>query len=379
MDINDYIDTSRFSKGQALLDLTYQNIYSEMCTQESNVPLLKTCYTSERTCEFVAFGDQEYIIYDQYIGQTLNMFNRIFYNSTDKFDSIVYAYKCFAEIFHYMGNIKMAALCAHAYILNRGEAKSFKKDVDINKRIRTTLLQEKFILLHEIYHWKFSRLSPRKRKRLVTKKRKAILFNLIFENEVPAKEAARTILDDAMKALPENELSKIKVSEQQIDMLAKELEENRQRDLDLQIKTVSKRDDLIEETLCDEYALKQLVKSEKDISFSEIFYITFIGIESLQTMTYMRNYVMNMDDNMSLLVMDSAIRKMAFRKCTARKMVKGIKFQELHEKTTEINMRFSEIIRDPIMFVATYNLKQLLELEIGEDEDVNLDELIYNI
>ena len=37
------------------------------------------------------------------------------------------------------------------------------------------------------------------------------------------------------------------------------------------------------------------------------------------------------------------------------------------------------MIRDPIMFVATYNLEEISKLEISEDEISNLDELIYNL
>ncbi len=53
MDINDYINASRFSKGEAFLDSAYQKIYSEMCVNDSYFPVLITCYTSERTCEFI--------------------------------------------------------------------------------------------------------------------------------------------------------------------------------------------------------------------------------------------------------------------------------------------------------------------------------------
>ena len=74
-----------------------------------------------------------------------------------------------------MGERKMAALCACAYVLNRESAKSFKNDVDLESRLRTTFLQEKFILLHEIYHWKFSQFSPEKKELLILEKRLEIL------------------------------------------------------------------------------------------------------------------------------------------------------------------------------------------------------------
>ena len=100
-------------------------------------------------------------------------------------------------------------------------------------------------------------------------------------------------------------------------------------------------------------------------------------------MTSMRIFVMDEHDNISQLITDSAIRKMAYRKmayrkCTAKNIVK-IDFEELHKRTTEINIHFSNMIRDPIMFVATYNLEEISKLEISEDEISNLDELIYNL
>lgn len=378
MNITDYIETSRFSKGKAFLDSTYQKIYSEMFVDDSYFPTLKTCYTSERTCEFIALENQKFIIYDQYIGQTLNMFNRLFYNSTHKFDSIVYAYKCFAEIFHYMGERKMAALCACAYVLNRESAKSFKNDVDLESRLRTTFLQEKFILLHEIYHWKFSQFSPEKKELLILEKRLEILKYWIYEGELPAKEVATAFLNDAMEALSDDEESEKMESEPYIEVLTERLEENREKENDLMFESIYKRDDLIEEILCDEYALKELVKFEENTPFSEIFCSTYIGIESLQLMTSMRIFVMDEHDNKSQLITDSAIRKMAYRKCTAKNIVK-IDFEELHKRTTEINIHFSNMIRDPIMFVATYNLEEISKLEISEDEISNLDELIYNL
>ena len=272
----------------------------------------------------------------------------------------------------------MAALCACAYVLNRESAKSFKNDVDLESRLRTTFLQEKFILLHEIYHWKFSQFSFKKKELLILEKRLEILEYWIYKEELPAKEVATAFLNDAMKALSDDEESEKMASAPYIELLTARLEENREKQNDLSFETIYKRDDLIEEILCDEYALKELVKSEENIAFSEIFCSTYIGIESLQLMTSMRIFVMDEHDNISQLMTDSIIRKMAYRKCTAKNIVKT-DFEELHKRTTEINIHFSNIIRDPIMFVATYNLKEISKLEISEDEISNLDELIYNL
>ena len=203
----------------------------------------------------------------------------------------------------------------------------------------------------------------------------------IYEGELPSKEVAVAILDDAMKAISDDEKPEKVPYESDVELLAMRLEEDRERKNDLMFETIYKRDDLMEEILCDEYALRQLVKSEENIPFSEIVCSTYIGIENLQLMTSMRIHSMEaMGEHRSIsqLMLDSAIRKMAYRKCTVKDIVK-INFEELHKRITEINIHFSKIIRDPIMFVATYNLKEISKLEITEDELSKIDELIYNL
>ena len=74
---------------------------------EINRPILKVCFTLNRLCETLKFKNEQYIIYDQYLGQSFNKMNRILFHEDDN-EAVAYLCKILSEEYYLLNNLEKA-------------------------------------------------------------------------------------------------------------------------------------------------------------------------------------------------------------------------------------------------------------------------------
>lgn len=109
-------------------------------------------YSTERNCETVKFGNQTVIIYDQYLGQTFNQMNRLWLNSSNPEEAEAYALKVMAERAQVTGRLQLALILAASYRVMDGRSQTYKTDHDARRRGFLTFVQERYVLVHELFH-----------------------------------------------------------------------------------------------------------------------------------------------------------------------------------------------------------------------------------
>ena len=210
------------------MDICYDFYYRLICKDESEYPKLKICYSLNRTCQMVTIDETDYLIYDQYLGQSINHLMLLYYSKkTSETDILRYFHKCSAEYYYVSGQVFLATINAVFYEV-------LQKDFDIHAHLDSinimckagdVMMQEMFVMLHELYHWKLARcdrkeaLIEEKRKELLSKNPFAMYPHVIY---------------------PVYEFFTPEQREQERDQWLNE-------------------DSNIEEILCDEYALKRLI------------------------------------------------------------------------------------------------------------------------
>lgn len=107
----------------------------------------------------------------------------------------------------------------------------------------------------------------------------------------------------------------------------------------------------------------------------------FVGIENLQTMTLMEDYARYGGRKDRGITMEATFRKTIFRKCTVAKIAleKKAVLNELYIQIVETNERFANIVRDPIMAVATSVIDKMSKIVVNDAAMKNVDELIYRL
>ena len=107
-------------------------------------------YTPSRRTERISLGGETWLIYDQYLGQTLNLLNRIFVEAEGERPAIVYFHKYAAERALEYGKPLAGVYLANRYAEGRDILKS--RGGDDLRRISYTILQERFAIFHELGH-----------------------------------------------------------------------------------------------------------------------------------------------------------------------------------------------------------------------------------
>ncbi|MDK4808097.1 MAG: hypothetical protein OC190_16335 [Novosphingobium aromaticivorans] len=117
------------------------------------LPDLHVTYSTERTCETLELADGRVIIYDQYLGQTFNQLNRLHLNGRDPNDMTTYGCKLLAERLQLIGCLEQSLALAATYRIRQHEAvNGFREDRDLKQRLQWTLIQESFVVVHELFH-----------------------------------------------------------------------------------------------------------------------------------------------------------------------------------------------------------------------------------
>ncbi|WP_234012001.1 hypothetical protein [Cronobacter sakazakii] len=97
--------------------------------EQLGLPLdVKVVYSSSRRVEHITISGMVWLIYDQYLGQTMNMLNRLFIEAEDAHPSLVYFHKVLAERLVDAGQLANALHCAAAYHSSREVLRSRSSD-----------------------------------------------------------------------------------------------------------------------------------------------------------------------------------------------------------------------------------------------------------
>jgi hypothetical protein len=109
-----------------------------------------TSYSKNRQVEAIEVDGEDFIVYDQYMGQTISMLNRILFERKPAQSVLIYAHKLMGEHFLRHARYDEAIACGMLYNLGRDELKS--DGSQDRKRSMYTLIQEFFIIAHELHH-----------------------------------------------------------------------------------------------------------------------------------------------------------------------------------------------------------------------------------
>lgn len=190
--INEYIKNTRLLTDSYHYDKERYTIPYDKLSKERDVsfdyPELVLCYSLKKTCEHITInGDSSFLIFDVAIGRFMNNMNSLILGANVQRSNIeMFIIKCYAEAFFSMGNL-FGACINKLYvdqIKKRNELTEIKKDFMNPKRILMVLLQELFVLFHEVSHYRLAKISREEYQRTIEEKRKSLINNDTFINLV---------------------------------------------------------------------------------------------------------------------------------------------------------------------------------------------------
>jgi hypothetical protein len=105
----------------------------------------------ERCCETVAIADNRFVIYDEYIGQAFHTLNDIWLNNRKPDRLSAFIFKIYSERAQTRGMLRVSKACAERYDSYVRRCAS-EKVRQAGILMRMSLVQEAFVLLHEVNH-----------------------------------------------------------------------------------------------------------------------------------------------------------------------------------------------------------------------------------
>lgn len=115
------------------------------------LPEVIIVYSLNKTCETFTYGTSQYIVYDQYLGQAFNKFNRLVYHE-DLVESRAYLYKLIGEEYFLINQSRNSALYLLCHDINKKAKLSDLPPEFLDKKTQLIVVQEAFVLFHEIAH-----------------------------------------------------------------------------------------------------------------------------------------------------------------------------------------------------------------------------------
>ena len=323
-------------------------------------PVLRVTYSTNKSCETINLNGINYIIYDQNLGQSMNMMNRLFFNSTDKDDAIMYGYKLLAENFQLMGRPDIGAAFVLQHVKLKENATSYKIDIDPRRRAAFTLTQECFVLVHELMHIV---LSQRDSQPLLASKREMILETMT--HRVNIVEAVHEYLSDIDSAFDDTESERL--TPKQIRAVEKEFAKNQEEFIAERSAELTGRVDILEECVVDEWAAwltTAIVKRAYGVSLIDSLQAILIGLHSLRLMAISNNQAARMSRSTIEprgYIFESLIRVSNYRSTT--NMFFGRKWprinRKIHQEFVKANRRYASAVQDPILFVVEDQLASI--------------------
>jgi hypothetical protein len=125
--------------------------FFEEVARAHGLPLsIELCYSLSRAPEMLTVGDDRILIYDQYLGQSLSLLNRIYLEQQGRISAIVYSHKIIGEYLRRRSRFSEALVCGLLYTDGRGGLRS--RGTADESRTVYTITQETFVLAHEVFH-----------------------------------------------------------------------------------------------------------------------------------------------------------------------------------------------------------------------------------
>ena len=116
-----------------------------------DLPIVKIVYSLNKDCETFKYKGQDYIIYDQYLGQAFNKFNRLIFHE-DQEEAEAYLCKLLGEQYYLINDHESCLSHMIFHHLNK-KAKAYDLPQEfILKKTQLILVQESFVFLHEVTH-----------------------------------------------------------------------------------------------------------------------------------------------------------------------------------------------------------------------------------
>lgn len=190
--ISEYIKTSRLLTDVYHYEEERYTIPYDKLSKEKDVPFdypeLVLCYSLKKTCEHITInGGDSFLIFDVAIGRFMNNMNALVLGeNVSKANIEMFIKKGYAEAFFSKGNL-FGACINKLYvdqIKKRGEESEIKKDLMNPKRILMVLLQELFILFHEVSHFRLAKIPREEYRKIIDNKQKSLKSNDVIINLV---------------------------------------------------------------------------------------------------------------------------------------------------------------------------------------------------
>lgn len=297
--IDRFIATTRTNRQDRVLAASYELAIERLRSMAEHFGLqveVKVVYSSARRIEHITLAGKNWLIYDQYMGQSMNLLNRLFIEAEDGNPALVYFHKVLAERLVEVGRLNEALHCSKFY-WNSKEVLSPKR-VDELWRGLLTGIQERFLMYHEFGHRVFAepKLMPVMREHvrsLIDHKLQVNGRSLEEEiadlREAPPAAYHHNDIDEAIRELREQHESGC--AQQFTDAVSKALAEPQ----------------IEEEVFCDIFAA-DLISNEAyldEFDHIRVLRAIYIGFYHLQALEYLRRFpslphggVNWLDDNM---------------------------------------------------------------------------------
>lgn len=372
MKIEEYVQFTRKVKSTEIHSDYYNKLLSNIMKAHSKDYLPKICHichTTERSCEIIILNDLTFLLYDQYLGQSMNMLNRIYLNSSDINDGLMYANKILAENSQLIGNPKLGVFFVMQYKSLQETCSSYKKEINYTLRSTYTLAQEYFVLLHEIYHFHINHTKSDRQFEGVKGLLRELIDNVGDFANVQAEETANSILHDRREVFKDRSLYAEKTANKFI-LLKETIRSLPTSSYFGEFAGIIEEDYFAEECICDELAsrstcaiMRQLHNVPDDVTLSAIY----LGLLYLRLFSTLRDTALRLqtdkDDelyegnsfrsHLQSFFFEATIRQLFFRtivpsllhhKRNARQA------DDLHRIFIKINKQYTRLIEDPILF-----------------------------
>lgn len=262
-DIERYISASRIEKerpknysgGNERYEWIYENLLCHL-DKDIKYPDLYLCYSINKSCEQVTINSKEsYLIFDEALGKFMhNMDTLVLYPKTSYNDIDLFLNKCFAESYYSSGQY-MRAFLQEIYCEELEKqipyrlADVFPKNTGRNIMV---LLQEIFVILHEISHYRLAQLSREQYNEKINKHRRILLDR----DAALAYYEKRANSDCSEYSETEKKLLDMYGTDQPISFWEARIKS---------LKAYYADDKNIEEIMCDEFALSTMLELKENV------------------------------------------------------------------------------------------------------------------
>lgn len=129
------------------------DLITEMAKVDGMDVTFKVVYSGVYRTDLVKSSNSFFIIHNQYLGQVLNMLNRIILYDYQTYPSLIYFHKVCGQIKSRYGFYEESYFLGHFYQSHRDE---IPKETERFYHRDYTRIQERFLIFHEYFHAKFS-------------------------------------------------------------------------------------------------------------------------------------------------------------------------------------------------------------------------------